>query len=401
MLFKYTALNKDAKIEEDEIEAGSAHEAANMLHQKGLIPTEIKEKTENFAAKFAVNFSSVSLQDKILFIQNLSIMMKAGISLAKALKILATQTKNPKFKDVLQKIYLDIQAGKSVSESLVKFPKIFSNIFVSMFKVGEASGGLDKSLEYLGIQLQREHDIKTKTKGAMIYPAVVVSAIVIVGILMSIFVLPSLIAIFEDSKTELPFMTRMVIAFTNFMTDHTILVIVGLIVLVAGTVSFVKTKFGGRIFDKMLLYTPVIGEIAKKINLARFARTVSSMLKSGTPILESLQIAGDSLDNTMYKDAMHDAVQDVRSGKTLTSSLSKHPRLFSYLITQMIGVGEESGNVDTILDELAAHYEAEVDDTMKNISSVIEPLMILVIGSVVGVLAVALLSPIYSLTQTQ
>lgn len=399
MLYKYKALNKDAKVEEDEIEAASSHEAANLLHQKGLIPTEIKEKSENFAQKFAVTMSSVSLQDKILFIQNLSIMLKAGIALSKALKILATQTKNPKFKDILQKVYLDIQAGKSVSESLVKFPRVFSNIFISMFRVGEASGGLERSLEYLGIQLQREHDIKSKTKGAMIYPAVVVSAIVIVGVLMSIFVLPSLVAIFEDAKVQLPLMTRIVIAFTHFMSGHAILVCIGLVGLCAAVYGFVKTEIGGRIFDKMLLITPVIGEIAKKINLARFARTVSSMLKSGTPILESLQIAADSLDNSQYKDALREAVSDVKMGKTLTSSLTKHPKLFSYLITQMIGVGEESGNVDTILDELAVHYESEVDDTMKNISSVIEPLMILVIGGVVGVLAVALLSPIYSLTQ--
>ena len=401
MLYKYTALNKDAKIEQDEIEAASYHEAANFLHQKGLIPTEIKEKTSNFSERFATTFSSVKLQDKILFIQNLAIMMKAGISLSKAMKILATQTKNPKLKDVIQKIYMDVQSGKSVSESLERFPKIFSNIFVSMFKVGEASGGLDKSLEYLGIQLQREHDIKSKTKGAMIYPSVVVGAIVIVGVLMSIFVLPSLVGIFEDSDAELPFMTQLIIGFTHFMSNNAILVIVGMIGFCFGMYWFVHTTFGGRLFDKVLLKTPIFGEIAKKINLARFARTVSSMLKSGTPILESLSIAADSLDNTQYKDALREAAQDVRSGKTLTSSLTKHPNLFSYLITQMIGVGEESGNVDTILDELAIHYEAEVDDTMKNISSVIEPVMILVIGGIVGVLAVGLLSPIYSLTQAQ
>jgi type IV pilus assembly protein PilC len=399
MQFKYTAINKEGKIENDTIEAGSYNEAVNFLHQKGVIPTEIKSVTKDFSGSIMSRFSSVSLQDKILFVQNLSIMLKAGIPLTRGVKILANQAKNPKMREILTNVYNEVESGKSMAEALEKYPRTFQNIFISMFKVGEMSGTLDKSLEHLGVQLQREHELTSKTKGAMIYPAVVVFAIVIVGVLMSIFVLPSLIGIFKDSEIELPIMTRIVIAFVDFMSGHTAIALGLMCLIFGGGYAALRTEKGMRTFDTVLLKTPIFGEISKKINMARFARTMSSMLKSGTPILDSLHIAGDSMGNTQYRDAIHQAAQDIKVGKSLTASLSTKPHLFEYLVTQMIGVGEESGSVETILEELAVHYEAEVDDTMRNMSSIIEPVMILVIGGVVGVLAVALISPIYSITQ--
>ncbi len=399
MKFKYTAINKEGLNIEETIEAASYHEAVNTLHQKGLIPTDIQEAKINPVQVFLNKFSTVSLQDKILFVQNLSIMLKAGIPLTKGVRILANQAKNPKLRMILTDIYNDIESGKSMAEALEKYPSVFKNIFISMFKVGEMSGSLDKSLEQLGIQLQREHELASKTKGAMIYPAVVVFAIVIVGVLMSIFVLPSLIGIFKDSDIPLPFMTRVVIAFVDFMSEQTLLALGIIMLVVGGVITVLKTEVGMAAFDKVLLRAPIFGDISKKINMARFSRTMSSMLKSGTPILECLSISADSMGNTQYRDAIKDIAKEVRVGKSLTASLMKYPKLFDYIVTQMVGVGEESGNVETILGEMAQHYEEEVDDTMRNMSSIIEPVMILVIGGVVGVLAVALISPIYSLTQ--
>lgn len=399
MQFKYIALNKDGGSEVDRIDANSYHEAVKMLHDRGLIPTEVKEVSPSFFSNLTQRFSSVGLQDKILFIQNLSVMIKAGISLVRALKILATQTKNPKLQSILQQVHADVESGKPMAQSLAKYPKVFSNIFVSMFQVGEMSGTLDNSLEHLGVQLQREHDLVSKVRGALIYPAVVVFAIIVVGVLMSIFVLPSLIAIFKDSNMELPFATRMVVGFVDFMSGHPLLAMGILFGSIAGITAILKTEGGTRAFDRILLKLPVFGAISKKINIARFARTMSSMLKSGTPILDSLQTASEGLGNTQYQDAVKAAVVSVRSGQTLTSALEKYPKLFDYLVTQMIGVGEESGNVDQILSETAVHYEQDVDETMRNFSSVIEPVMILMIGGVVGILAVALISPIYSITQ--
>ena len=399
MIFKYTALNKEGKSEKEEIEAASYHEAVNFLHQKGLIPVELSEKKVALSVSFLAKFSSVSLQDKILLVKNLSILLRAGVPLTRALKIMADQAKNPKFRQILQDVHKQVESGKSLSEAFAAYPSVFKNVFISMFKVGELSGSLDKSLEYLAYQLEREHEIKAKTKGAMMYPAVVVFAIIVVGVLMSIFVLPSLVGVFKETNQELPVMTKAVIAFTDFMSGHPVLVLAIMIGLVVGAVAGYRTTSGRSVFDKVIIKFPVIGNIVQKVNLARFSRTISSMLKSGTPIIEGLQVCADSMDNVHYRAALQEAVQDVRVGKTLTASLSKHPELFNYLVLQMIGVGEESGNVDTILEELAGHYEAEVDDTMRNFSSVIEPIMILVIGGIVGVLAIALISPIYNMTQ--
>lgn len=398
MQFKYTAINKDGKIESDIVDAGTYREAVDMVHSKGLIPTGVTEKRKDALNSMLVKMSGVSLQDKILFIQNLSVMLKAGVPVTRAVKILAAQTNNPKFKSILESVHSNIESGKGLGEAMSKFPDVFGNIFVSMVRVGEVSGNLDKSLEYLSIQLQREHDLISKTKGAMIYPAVVVFAIVIVGILMSIFVLPSLIGIFKDSGMQLPLATRIVIGFVDFMSGHTLLALTIIFGSVALIIGVFRTKAGKQFFDKVLTRSPVFGEISKKINMARFSRIMSSMLKSGTSIVESLQIASQSMGNSQYSTAVAEVAREIKVGKTMAASLSKYPHLFSYLTTQMIQVGEESGSVESILDELASHYEAEVDDTMKNLSSIIEPVMILVIGGVVGVLAVALISPIYNLT---
>ena len=400
MEYKYSAINKSGQTESDMITASSYHDAVSQLHSKGLIPTEVLEHKPDVLNTFLTKLSGVSLNDKILFIQNLSVMLKAGIGMGKALKILSTQTANRRFKQILDQVFQDVEAGKSLGDALARYPQAFNNIFVSMVRVGELSGNLDKSLEYLGIQLQREHNIIAKVRGAMIYPMVIVFAVVVIGFLLGLFVLPSLLSTFKDSGVALPLPTRIIIFLVDLLQQHTFLIIGGLIGLVIAFIAVLRTEKGQRIFDKILVNTPIFGGIVKKLNMARFARIMSSMLKSGTPILEGLQIAADSLGNYEYKNAINVTVQDVKVGKTMAESLAKYPKLFIYLVTQMISVGEESGTVEAILEEIAVRYEAEVDDTMSNLSSVIEPVLILGIGTVVGILALALIGPIYSISSS-
>ncbi len=402
MVFEYIAINKAGQTEQDEIDVTSYHEAVLALHNKGLIPTELKEKKAGTGLHINLGkFSGIKLVDKILFVQNLSIIMRAGIPLTKGLKILSVQTKSTRFKEALTEVHKEVEAGKAFSEALEKYPRIFPNIFVSMVRVGEVSGNLDKNLEYLAVQLQREHDLVSKTKGAMIYPAVILATVFLVGIAMSIFVLPNLVSVFEQANIQLPLATRIIIGFTHFMSQHTLLALT----LIFGTIGLVwfyfSTKQGSRNLDIGILHTPIFGEIDRKINIARFARIMSSMLKSGTPIIEGLQIAATSMGNSQYSDALVKVAGDVKIGKTMSQAMDQYPKLFNYLVTQMIGVGEESGNVDAILEELATHYESEVDETMRNMSSVIEPVLLLFIGGVVGILAIAIISPIYSMTQVQ
>ena len=399
--FTYIALGKDGHKEESTISAPTAAAAGHMLKEQGLLPTQIFEKVSGGSLFSGISkLSSISLGEKITFIENLSVMLRAGIAVSRSLQILAKQTKNKRFQTILLDVYSQVEAGKSLGESLEKYPNVFSNIFSSMIKVGELSGNLDKSLEYLGIQLQREADLKSKVRGAMIYPMVILSAMIIIGVLMSIYVLPSLTATFQDSGVALPITTQIVIAFANFMSGHSVLAIGGLFVFFGGITAILRTSQGQRALDFILLHMFIINVIDQKINLARFARVLSSLLKSGIPIVEGLEVASNSLDNSYYKNVIAQSAVDVKLGKPLSESLDKSNQLFPALIIQMLQVGEESGTVEAILDQLASHFEAEIDNTLKNLSSILEPLLLLIIGGVVGLLAMAIIAPIYSISQT-
>lgn len=397
--YTYTAIGKEGKRESATIEAASVIAAGHLLKAEGLMPLALDEVKENSFADFMANIQSVPLKQKIVFIEDLQVMMKSGIAAPRALKIISKQTKHPKFKKVLDDLAAGVESGKSLHEVMERYPKIFSRIFVSMVKVGELSGNLEKALEYLGIQLEREADLKSKTKGAMIYPGVIVSAMVIIGILMSIFVLPKLTVIFKEFDTDLPIMTRAIIGFSDFMAGNSVLVLVLLGGLIFGVGYFLRTKVGGEFTDFVLLRFPLVNPIIKKINLARGARVLSSMLGSGIPIVEGLQISSESVGNVYYQRVLAESSGQVKLGKPLTVVLEKYPKLFPEIVVQMLQVGEETGTTETILNQLAVHYETEVDDTMKNLSSIIEPMLLLVIGGVVGVLALALIGPIYNISQ--
>lgn len=398
MEFTYTALTKDGRKETASIQANNLAAAGHMLKDQGLLPTKIEEQNKQNSLSFFKKFSKISLNEKIGFIENLSVMLKAGISISRCLQIVIKQTTNTRFQEILTDVYNQVEQGKGLSEALTKYNTVFPGIVTSMIKVGELSGSLDKSLEYLSIQLQREADLKSKTRGAMIYPSVIVSAMVIIGILMSIFVLPSLTSVFKQFSGNLPVTTKAVIAFSDFMSGHAILVIGGFVSLVGAAIYAIKTKEGQRALDITLLHFYLINTIVKKINLARFSRILSSLLKSGIPIVQALEVAGQSLDNVLYQELITKTSNEVRLGKPLAQILSSNEGLFPILVVQMIQVGEESGTVQEILEQLAVHYEEEVDDTLKNLSSIIEPLLLLVIGGVVGFLAIALIAPIYSIS---
>ena len=401
MEFEYTAITKSGQRSTATIQAQTAAAAGHLLKEQGLLPLSVSPVKKSSIFASLKQFTTISLDEKIGFVENLSIMLKSGIPLTRAMQILVKQSSNMRFKAILSDIAAQVEGGKSLAEALGKHDKIFSGIFISMVKVGELSGSLDKSLEYLTIQLHREADLKSKVRGAMIYPAVIVAAMVIIGILMSIFVLPKLTSIFKEFGTvDLPFMTKVVIFIADFMSAHAIIMIILIIAAVTGVVMFYKTYQCKKAFDWLSVRLFVIGPIVKKINLARFARILSSLLKSGIPIVEGLDVAGNSLDNLPYRELIIKSGSEVRLGKNLTETLSKDETLFPVLVVQMLQVGEESGTVEDMLGQLAVHYEEEVDTIMKNLSSIIEPLLLLFIGGIVGILAVALISPIYSISQS-
>ncbi len=398
--YSYTARNKEGVIEKNIISAMNQKSVVEVLRSQGLIPVSIKPVQKKMDFSELLNkLGKIKLIDKITFIKNLSIMVKSGLPVSKSLKILTSQTPNKKFAAIISDVSRAVESGSSLSQALAKYPNVFSNIFVSMVKVGEVSGNLEQNLNYLADQMQRDYNLISKAKGAMTYPVVVLIALLLVGFSMFTFVLPKLTATFKEFDVELPLMTKIVIGTVDFFAAYGILLMPVFIALGVGFFYWRTTEPGKAVVHKVILYVPVLGKIVKKINLARFLGVFASLLKSGMPIVDSLNVSAEVVGNVYYKKVIADSALKVRGGSPLSFLFKKNPHLFDSIVVQMMEVGEESGTTDTVLSEVAHFYESEVDQTMKNLSSILEPVLMLVIGIVVGILAVALISPIYSITQ--
>ncbi len=399
--FQYTARRKTGEIESGKIAAFSEKSVAESLRAQGLMPTLIKPVRSSLdIGKLLSSFSSIKLIDKIAFIKNLAVMTKAGLPVSRTLALLSDQTSNKKFGAIIADIAHQVESGTAMADAMQRYPNVFSPIFVSMVRVGEVSGNLDLNLSYLSEQMQRDYDLVSKARGAMTYPIIVLIALSMVGVLMFTFVLPKLTDTFKDFGVKLPLMTRVVIAVVDVFAHYGLFIIPGMILLILALFSWRKTPGGKTVIHKLVLYAPVFSPIVVKLNLARFVRVFSSLIKSGMSIVEALEISSHVVGNIYYQKIIADAASKVRIGSPLASSFKKNPKLFSNLVIQMMEVGEESGTTDVVLSEVAEFYENEVEQQMKNLSSVIEPVIMMVVGIVVGVLAVALISPIYSLTQS-
>ncbi len=344
-------------------------------------------------------FQHVSLTERTIFTQNLFIMIKSGIPLSQALGTLAQQTRNKRFYSMLMAMKERIEKGETFSKVLASYPKLFSEIYVSMVAAGEASGKFETILSYLAIQLKKERTIKGKIRSAMFYPILVIVAMIGMGIAMMIFVIPKLSDIYKESNATLPLPTTILIGLSDFVVHHGIIVGIAAVALVILFARLVKTKRGRRILHAVYLRTPILTTIIKKINLARFSRTLHSLLQTDIPIVQSFQIIERTLGNVYYQEAMAEAAQALGKGVTVVQALRKKPRLFPPMVTQMISVGEESGTLDELSNEIANFYEEDVDVTMTNFSSIIEPVLLLILGVAVAGMAVAIMLPMYSLTE--
>lgn len=342
----------------------------------------------------------VKLTDKLFFAQNLTLMIKSGVPLARGLSILAKQTENKKFKKIITDIGHRVEKGQLLSKSLEMHPQIFSAIFINMVKAGEESGRLDEILKELTLQMRKEHELLSKVKGALIYPIVVVAAMVSIVSGMMIFVIPKLTAMFTEAGVELPLPTKILIIASNFLSRQLILVLIVLAAAVILFLKFKKTTAGKQILHKFILRSPILGTIALKINLARFARNLASLLKTDIPIVVSFEITATLLSNVYYKNALKIGAQKIVKGETIGASLADYNKLFPPVISQMILIGEETGKLDEVLADLANFYEEDLDNIFKNLPSIIEPILLICLGVIVGGIAIAIMMPIYSLSRT-
>jgi type IV pilus assembly protein PilC len=326
-------------------------------------------------------------------------MMKTGIALTTTLKTLGEQTANVRFAGIINKVRLATEGGAPFSQALAKYPGVFDSIFVKMIEAGEASGKLDEVLEQIFLQLKKDHELRGKIIAALIYPLVVAVAMIAIGLAMMILVVPKITGIFAEQKVDLPLITQIVIKFSNFLTHFWYLGLLILIILIIGFTIFRKSTTFKKITHQILLHLPVFGTITKKINLAQFTRTFSSLLKTNIPVEKSLAITANTLKNYWYKQALQESADLLLKGSSLTAILKKYPGLFPPLLIQMTSAGEESGSLDDLFAELAQFYEEEVTDTMRTLPSLLEPLLILFMGAAVATMAVAILLPMYTLTQ--
>lgn len=337
--------------------------------------------------------------EKIFFTQQLEVMVRTGFSLAHGLKTLAKQIENKRLREITLNLNRQIEQGSTFAKSLNTYPDVFPEIYRSMIAAGESSGKLDESLKRLAIQMKKMYELKSKVKGAMIYPGIVLSAMLSIGTFMFIFVMPKIIDIYREAEANLPLPTRIVIAFTNFITHFGIFVLIGLVALLFALFRFIKTKKGKRIYHQILLKLPIAKGIISKINIASFARNLSSLLKTDIPIVETFLIVSRTQGNVLYQEQLEKAAYELKTGITVTKILEKNPKLFPPVVTQIIAVGEQTGTLDTTTEELAVFYEEELAQTFANLATIIEPVLMLILGLGVGVLAVAVVMPIYSLVQ--
>jgi len=404
MLFHYTAVSQSGERKEGSQEAASSSELAKILREEGFILTSVKtegEKTRGFNLAKHLEvlkiFGRVPLVEKMFFARHLSLMVKAGFSLNKALSVLALQTKNRRFSVAILKMEADVRGGTAFGDALAKYPNIFSDLFINMVKVGEVTGNLEENLKILAIQMKKDHELFSRVKSALIYPCVILVAMLGIGAAMMIFVMPKLISVFEELNAELPLMTRIIIGISRFMTNQWWLVIILLAGIIFGVRFVLKTPAGRDLLDRAILKAPIFGNISKKINSARMARTLSSLIESGVSIVKALEITANTMTNVFFNRAIFAASQEVQKGTSLSKNLVLYPDLFMPIVTQMIQVGEETGTLGEITKRLAEFYEEEVANITKGLSTIIEPILMIIIGVAVGFFAISMIQPMYSM----
>ena len=402
MEFSYTAKDSKGVMNEGVMDAEDRFAVARNLRAQNYIPvsvTEIHGKRKNkIEAHFLDEFfSGVSLHEKIVFANNLSGMLTAGLTLYRSLEVELKQTKNPALKTILSGLLASINQGESLSQGMAKYPAVFSDLFISMVHAGEESGKLPWSLKEIASNLEKSYDLNRKIKGALTYPAIIVCAIFVVGIIMLIFVIPTLTKIFSDMGTTLPVTTQSIIFISNLLSVHPIVSLLVLALAIAGGISFVRSKKLKPFNDALVLKLPIIGTIVQEVNVARTARTLSSLLASGVDVTKSLHITRDVLQNIHYKRVLDHAAEVVQKGELLASVFRQNEKLFPVMISEMMAVGEETGKLSQMLAEGATFFEEEVDAKTKSLATVIEPVVMVIVGAAVGFFAISMISPMYSL----
>lgn len=397
--FKYKAKNNMGKVIDGTIDAQNEAAAAAALRQKRLDVVSISGMSglDNFLASLTKKGGKVTTKDVVVFSRQFSTMVNAGLPILQGLSIVAEQAENPEFRVVMTKVRDDISNGIPLSEAMAKFPKVFSTLYVNMVKAGEQGGILDVIFERLSEYLEKAEGVARKVKSAMMYPIVVMSVACLVVIFLMVKVVPTFRDVFASFGAKLPAPTQFLINVSDFLSSKkAFLIVIFLVVAWIAITMYRKTKTGAYNWDKMILGLPVFGILAQKAAVAKFARTLGTLIKSGVPIMDALETVAKTSGNLVLEKAILNARDSVREGKTLTQPL-KESKVFPPMVTQMINVGEETGALDTMLSKIADFYEDEVDAAVEGLTSIIEPILIVFLGVTIGFIVVAMFMPMFEI----
>ncbi|MGM0568455.1 MAG: type II secretion system F family protein [Elusimicrobiota bacterium] len=399
--FTFKAKAPSGKLVKGEMEAADYRAVAGRLRDKRMIVLEVKLKKEHAAFDMLKKINPlrgrVKQKDLVIFSRQLSTMVSAGLPIVQGLSILVQQVENPFFKSIVSSVREDIESGSAIADAMEKHPQAFSDLFVNMVKAGELGGILDIILQRLADYLESASELRSKVKGAMVYPAVISFVATSVTIFLLVIIIPRFAEVFADFGQELPMPTQILISVSEMLQRSIIFIILAFIGIVVGIRQFYKTDVGSKKIDEFLLKLPLLGNLLRKVAVARFTRTFGTLVKSGVPILEALETVAKTSGNRVIEQAVLDSKESIREGEKIATPLSKSG-VFPPMVMQMITVGEETGNLDVMLSKIADFYDAEVDSAVDGLTSMIEPIIIVIMGIVIGSIVIAMFMPIFEMS---
>jgi len=394
--YAYTVRDATGAVIPGTVEAESEGLLRRRLTEQGLTVVDIKETKTAKKKNVAGGFGRVKLSDLSVFCRQFSTMIDAGVSLVRCLAVLSEQSVNPKLKRIINDLQAEVEAGQMLSKAMSKYPTVFSNLFIGLIRAGEVGGVLEESLQRLSMFLEKDQELRRKVRSAMTYPCIVMIVAIAIVLLLVTFILPKFMDLFVDlGVKDYPAPTKMLMAFSNFLTSRWYIMLIGTIAFVIAFRLFVRTKVGRRTYDRIKLKAPVFGKLNHKIVLARFSRTLGTLLASGVPILQALETVAGTVSNEIVADAVMEARARIREGDRIGDPLQRC-KLFPPMVVQMISIGEESGALDPMLAKVADFYEAEVDAALASLTSAIEPVMIVFLGCAVGFIVISIFLPLIS-----
>ncbi len=401
MKYVYTAKNSSGEtiIGAEDVPSKSALYERLRSHNLSLISSTEEKVHKSFSIDLPF-VGGVSMHEKIVLSRNLSVMLDAGLSLSRAITIVSKQSRNKYLKKVMEAVENSIKSGKTFHESLALYPKVFPGLFVSMVAAGEESGKLSRTLETIGSQMEKSYLLKKKVKGALIYPSIIIFAMVVIAVFMLIFVVPTLTATFSELKVDLPSTTKLIIWASSILQNHFIFFVSGLFSLIGLVYMIFKTRQGKNAFFYLSIKFPLIGTLVREINAARTARTLSSLLTSGVAVVDSLRITTGVIENIYFKKVLQAAEKQIQTGAPMSSVFTESGNVYPIYVGEMMSVGEETGELGSMLAKVAVFFEDEVDQKTKDMSTIIEPFLMLIVGVAVGFFALSMIAPMYSLVNT-